>query len=122
MYPEGSILPHVSVHAMTGLYDFRIMRVATSVKGKAVHVLIDTGSTQNFLDLDSAKSLGCALTSIVLFLVFVVDGKKIQSNYLCKAVIWKMQRVSFESAMFVLPTGSCNSQQGVTYSVVEYTR
>lgn len=33
---EGLIMPHVSVHAMNGLYDFKTMRVTTSLKGKAI--------------------------------------------------------------------------------------
>jgi len=53
---EGAILPHVSVHAMNGSHDFRTMRVTVSVKGKAVHVLIDTGSTHSFLDLNKQRS------------------------------------------------------------------
>lgn len=31
---EGSILPHVFVHAMNGIHDFRTMRVTTSIKEK----------------------------------------------------------------------------------------
>ncbi|XP_075103740.1 uncharacterized protein LOC142178308 [Nicotiana tabacum] len=70
---EGSILPHVSVHAMNGLHDFRTMRVIVSVKGKDVRVLIDIGSTHNFLDLNTGNKLGCVLTTID---VSVADGKK----------------------------------------------
>ncbi|KAF3652903.1 hypothetical protein FXO37_17281 [Capsicum annuum] len=43
---EGSIMPCVSVHAMNGVYDCKKVRVTSTVKGKAVQVLIDTGSTQ----------------------------------------------------------------------------
>lgn len=66
---------------MNGIHDFRTMRVTDSVKGKAIHVLIDTGSTHNFLDYNSARKLGCLLTAISPFGVSVADGKKVQSNY-----------------------------------------
>lgn len=54
---EGSIMPHVSVHVMNGVQDFRTMRVTTSFRVKAIHVLIDTGSTQNFLNHNIDKML-----------------------------------------------------------------
>lgn len=45
---EGSILPLVSMHAISGIHDFRTMRVTVFVTGKDVQILIDTGSTHNF--------------------------------------------------------------------------
>ncbi|PHT64825.1 hypothetical protein T459_29250 [Capsicum annuum] len=93
---EGLITPHVSIYAMNGLYNFRTMRVNIYLKGKAIHVLIDSGSTHNFLDLETAKWLGCVLTSISPFSVSVANVKKIHSHHLCKALVWKMQGVSFE--------------------------
>ncbi|XP_070022382.1 uncharacterized protein [Nicotiana sylvestris] len=114
---EGSILPHVSVHAINGLHDFRTMRVAVSVKGKAVQVLIDTGSTHNFLDLNIVKKLGCVLTSISPFDVSVADGKRMQSNYICKKLVWKMQGVSFDSDMLVLPIGDCSMVLGIQWLI-----
>jgi len=114
---EGAILPHVSVHAMNGSHDFKTMRVTVSVKGKAVHVLIDTGSTHNFLDLNTSKKLGCVMTTISPFAVSVADGKKIQSNYVCKKLDWKMQGVSFDSDMLVLPIGGCNMVLGIQWLI-----
>lgn len=98
---------YLMYQSMNGLHDFRTMRVTVSVKGKAVQVLIDTGSTHNFLDLNTAKKLGCVLTAISPFDVSVADGK-VQSNYICKRLVWKMQGVSFDSDMLVLPIGGCN--------------
>ncbi|XP_049345420.1 uncharacterized protein LOC125809928 [Solanum verrucosum] len=114
---EGAILTHVSVHAMNGSHDFRTMRVTMSVKGKVVHVLIDTCSTHNFLDLNTAKKLGCVMIAISPFAVSVADGKKIQSNYVCKKLAWKMQGVSFDSDMLVLPIGGCNMVLGIQWLI-----
>ncbi|OIT26376.1 hypothetical protein A4A49_56933, partial [Nicotiana attenuata] len=96
---EGSILPLVSMHAVSGIHDFRTMRVTVSVKGKAVQVLIDTGSTHNFLDINIAKKLGCLMIAIAPFNVSVADGSKVQSHYICKNLEWKMQGVAFNSDM-----------------------
>ncbi|KAG5600366.1 hypothetical protein H5410_031736 [Solanum commersonii] len=114
---EGAILPHVSVHAMNGSHDFRTMRVTVSVKGKVVHVLIDTGSAHNFLNLNTSKKLGCVMTAISHFSISVADGKKIQSNYVCKKLAWKMQGVSFDSDILVLPIGGCNMVLGIRWQI-----
>ncbi|KAG8386879.1 hypothetical protein BUALT_Bualt03G0194800 [Buddleja alternifolia] len=47
---------HISMHAITGIHDFKIKRVT---KGKPIHILIDTRSTHNFIDLEVSKRLGC---------------------------------------------------------------
>ncbi|KAF3680331.1 hypothetical protein FXO37_03370 [Capsicum annuum] len=114
---NGSILPHVSVHAMNGVRDFRTMRVTVFVKEKVVHVLIDTRSTHNFLDLNTARRLGCMLTTISPFVVSVVDRKKIQSNYVCRKLAWKMQGITFDSDMLVLPIGGCNVVLGIQWLI-----
>lgn len=54
----------------------------------------------------TAKRLGCVLSAISLFSIPIADGKKIQSHYTCKAVVWKMQGISFESDMLILPIGN----------------
>ncbi|KAL0292219.1 UNVERIFIED_CONTAM: hypothetical protein Sangu_2530700, partial [Sesamum angustifolium] len=68
---------YVSMHTMTGLHDYRTMRVTGNVRDKPVHILIDTGSTHNFLDLEMAKRLCCKLDSTEPFPVAVANGHKI---------------------------------------------
>lgn len=72
------------MHAMYGVQDFQTMRVTLSINEKVVQVLINTDSTHNFLDLNKAKKLRCALTAITPFNVSVKDGNKVQSHYICK--------------------------------------
>ncbi|KAG8380917.1 hypothetical protein BUALT_Bualt06G0066500 [Buddleja alternifolia] len=64
---------HISMNAMSGIHDFRTMRVTGSFKGKNIHILIDTGSTHNFIDVEAAKRLGCKLEATQCFPVSVAD-------------------------------------------------
>ena len=53
--------PHISIHALSGAQGFQTMRV-TSLFGKhPLHVLMNSGSTHNFLDISMAKKLGCRI-------------------------------------------------------------
>lgn len=95
-------MPHVLAHAMNDTYDFRTMRVTAAVKGKAIQVLIDIGSTHHFLDDNTPMKLGCYLSNISPFAISVADGNKLNCNYVCKGLTWKMLGVVFESNMPIL--------------------
>ncbi|KAK4390037.1 hypothetical protein Sango_2067000 [Sesamum angolense] len=104
---------YVSMHAMTGLHDYRTMRVTGNVRDKPVHILIDTGSTHNFLDLETAKRLGCKLDSTEPFPMTVANVNKMYSSFACKNFGWKMQGVPFTVDMMILPLGGCEVVLGV---------
>lgn len=60
---EASVM--ISLKALVGiqtLADYNTMRVSGSVKRHKVHILIDSGSTHNFIDIFTAKQLGCEMT------------------------------------------------------------
>ncbi|KAK4391074.1 Retrovirus-related Pol polyprotein from transposon [Sesamum angolense] len=58
---------HISVNAMTGVHNFNTMRVIGCCKGKAIHILINTVSTHNFVDFQVDRRLGCKLEAIDCF-------------------------------------------------------
>jgi len=50
--------PQISVNALSGVQGFQTMRV-TGLHGKnPLHILLDSGSTHNFLDISMAKKIG----------------------------------------------------------------
>ncbi|OIT05665.1 hypothetical protein A4A49_61683, partial [Nicotiana attenuata] len=107
----------VSMHAMTGLMDYRTMKLTGSVGAKAVHILIDTGSTHNFLDLNTAKRLGCALQAMPSFAVAVANGNMVYSKYMCKGFSSRMQGVDFAANMLILPLGGCSVVLGIQWLI-----
>ncbi|GJY99870.1 retrotransposable element Tf2, partial [Tanacetum coccineum] len=60
---EENSVPHISLNALHGRNAFHTMRVSGYVGKHEIRILIDSGSTHNFLDCNSAKKLGCPLTS-----------------------------------------------------------
>ncbi|CAO2838144.1 unnamed protein product [Amaranthus hypochondriacus] len=56
--------PCISLHALTGEQTFHTMKIVGFVKNKPLHILVDSGSTHNFLDIEYAKKLGCELEQI----------------------------------------------------------
>lgn len=52
----------ISLHTLIGqgqLPDFRTMRFSRTVRNRRINILIDSGSTHNFLDAAIAAKLGC---------------------------------------------------------------
>lgn len=52
---EGFNEPVLSLNALSGNQTFQTMRVKGLVGSKLFHILVDSGSTHNFLDLDLAR-------------------------------------------------------------------
>ena len=47
-----------SMNALTGVADFSTMRITGYHNKRPIHVLIDSGSTHNFFDINVAKKFG----------------------------------------------------------------
>ncbi|KAG8374813.1 hypothetical protein BUALT_Bualt10G0034600 [Buddleja alternifolia] len=105
----------VLVHAMSGVVDFRTMRVTGHTGNQNIYILINTGSTHNFLDVQTARRLGCSIVETDLFPVSVADGNKIFSSSACKNFSWKMQDVMFVADMMMIPLGGCDMVLGIQW-------
>nr|GEZ86154.1 putative mitochondrial protein [Tanacetum cinerariifolium] len=66
----------ISIHALTGLPSYSTMRVQDSVGNRQLHILIDSGSTRNFLDCRLAKKLQCEVREITPINVKIANGNK----------------------------------------------
>ena len=56
--------PQLSLHALEGTYNFQTMRLKGTVGRKRICILIDSGSTHNFLDAKMVGRLGCIMEDI----------------------------------------------------------
>jgi len=62
----GEEFPHISIHTIDRINTYQTIRVTGKVKKRRpLHILIDSGSTHNFLDLTTAKRLNCNVRNIV---------------------------------------------------------
>jgi len=80
-----------------------------------LQVLIDTGSTHNFIDQEVAKRLGCQSTTIMAQSISVVDGRMVQTGSVCKNLTWLLQGTTFTSDFLLLPLGNVDIVLGVQW-------
>ena len=114
---EEGANPHISVHAIRGLRSkgYQTMRVTIYVKTKPLHILIDSGSTHNFLDIGVAKKLGCEVEEIGPMKVDVANGSSLACVAICRGLTWTLQGSKFTTDVLLLPLGNCDMVLGVQW-------
>ncbi|GJU65015.1 transposon ty3-G gag-pol polyprotein [Tanacetum coccineum] len=94
---------------------FETMRVTGKVGKHEIHILVDCGSTHNFLDDSVAKRVGCSLKDTCPLAVTVGGGKELISTKACKDFVWQLQGETFKGDMMVLPLGGCEMVLGIQW-------
>ncbi|WOH00327.1 hypothetical protein DCAR_0519686 [Daucus carota subsp. sativus] len=107
--------PCISVSALTGSQTFSTMRVRGLVQNKPLHILIDSGSTHNFLDITMASKLKCEVSAITKQEITVADGNSISCQNVVKNFSWRMGGYDFTSEVMLIDLGSCDMVLGVQW-------
>ena len=107
--------PQISLNALTGVHNYKTLRIKGTVGKHKVHILVDCGSTHNFVDINVAKKLGCKITSTCPMAITVGDGYKVASSSVCKNFKWQLQGVEFCSDVMLLKLGGCEMVLGIQW-------
>ena len=83
------------MNAMNGASGFHTMRINGHARKRTIHILIDSRSPHNFLDVNLAKRFGCKMETIALQAVTIADGSQLQCQYMCKNFTWQMHVIDF---------------------------
>ncbi|PKI53799.1 hypothetical protein CRG98_025805 [Punica granatum] len=66
--------PQISLNALLGTQSFQTMRVVGTVGRRLLHILVDSGSTHNFLNEEVGGRLGCLTEPMPMVKVAVANG------------------------------------------------
>ena len=78
------------------------MRVTGLIKGRRLHILIDGGSTHNFVGRKFAKRMECCKAPAAAFQVMVANGERLQCEEVYQAVPVEIQGFQFRTNMYPL--------------------
>ena len=95
----------VTVHALVGYSNQQTMRVSGYIKHQPVTVLIDTGSTNKFLDEDVAKRLSLSVETCDMFEVKLADGRTLTYESKCSRVKLLVQNQELQADFYLLSLG-----------------
>ena len=93
------------------------MRVKGSVGRKSLCILIDSGSTHNFIDVRVTTKLGCVLEPIDELKVIAANGNELRCREVCKAFSWTMQGQTFQANVLALPLDNYDLVLGIQWLV-----
>ena len=71
-------------------------------------MLIDYGSTHNFIHCNLAKVLNCFVYPTPEFQVMIIDGETINCSGKCHNINLVMEKYVLNSPMIVIPMGGAN--------------
>ena len=107
--------PEISFHALIGTTGPHTLRLSAKINNQPLSVLIDTGSTHNYLHRRLAHFLHLAIEKTMRFLVAVGNGERIRSEGHCLKVKFEMQGVEFEADFHILNFSGANVVLGVQW-------
>ncbi|PHT82753.1 hypothetical protein T459_11196 [Capsicum annuum] len=77
-------------------------------------ILVDIGSSRNFIDPEVVKEIGCQVTSTTPQAVTAANDNNMHVSKMCR-LSWLLQGVEFSVEFWLLPLGSCGVVLGVQW-------
>ena len=100
---QEDVKPEISLHATAGLKAPNTTTMTGSFLFQPMEVLIDSGSTHNFISVLVAECVGFNLKQDRKMEVMVASGEKLVSLGSCSNVQLKLQKVTIVVKFLVLP-------------------
>ena len=105
----------ITLYALTGTPTPGTMRVMGKVNGSGLVILIDTGSTHNFVDASLASGLQLRVDVSKILEVKVANGYVVKTQGFCSSVPVCIQGVKFCIQFHVLALGGCDAVLGTQW-------
>ncbi|KAL1188159.1 hypothetical protein V5N11_003190 [Cardamine amara subsp. amara] len=112
---EEEMRPVVYVSAVSGVADYTTMKIRGIHNKKPVFLLVDSGSTHNFIDVKVAERLGCKPKISGVTKVEVAHGRTLKVSGLVKQFQWSVRHYTFQADFMIIPLGNCDMVLGIQW-------
>ncbi|XP_047328916.1 uncharacterized protein LOC124932358 [Impatiens glandulifera] len=102
LQPNSLEEPAISLHALTGSKNFQTLQIRGKIGSLPVVILIDTGSTHNFINSRILRNIGHEAMKTQVLSVKVADGSTLFCSSVCKNLKWSMEGKDYQADMKVL--------------------
>jgi hypothetical protein len=99
------LTPTISCNALAGINTPQTLNIKGYIRKKKVIVLIDSGSTHNFIHYKLAKDLNCFVYPTPYFQVMIADGGTINCLGKCNKIKLTMGEYVMNIPMISIPMG-----------------
>lgn len=91
------------------------IRIQGKINGHIITILIDSGSTNSFIDPATACRYGVVIEPAKSMIITVADGNKLLNDAKCFSFRWWIQGIMFEDEIRVLSLGGCDMVLGTDW-------
>eukprot|EP00253_Pinus_taeda_P036279 PITA_36279 len=107
--------PVISLHALAGISSPQTLKIRGFIKHRPLVVLIDSGSTHNFIHQKVTETLHCFVRTISNFQVQIADGGTMKCEGYCENVKLQMGNYQLKTHMFAIHMGGCDIVLGADW-------
>ncbi|XP_042980307.1 uncharacterized protein LOC122310468 [Carya illinoinensis] len=107
--------PEISLNAISGTPGNNTMRLLGRIGQAQVVILIDSGSTHNFIDTSVPEKAKIEVDTTQQLQVRIANGDIIQTEGYCSSVRTNLQGTQINPSFYVLSLGGCDIVLGVSW-------
>eukprot|EP00253_Pinus_taeda_P036727 PITA_36727 len=107
--------PIISLHALAGISSPQTLKIRGFLKHRPVIVLIDSGSTHNFIHQKITEAAHCFVRAVSNFQVQIADGGTMKCEGRCENVKLQMGDYQLKTHMFAIHMGGCDIVLGAEW-------
>jgi hypothetical protein len=107
--------PVISLNALTGFSAPQTLKLIGYIKNQKVIILVDSGSTRNFIHRRIAQEVNCYICSINNFQIMIANGGSMKCGGRCENVRLQIGQYHLKSHMFAIDMGGCDIVLGAEW-------
>eukprot|EP00253_Pinus_taeda_P015118 PITA_15118 len=107
--------PVISLHALEGISSPQTLKIRGFIKHRPIVVLIDSGSTHNFIHQKVAEAVHCFVRAVSNFQFQIVDGGTMKCEGCCENAKLQMGDYQLKTHMFPIHMGGCDIVLGAEW-------
>lgn len=105
----------LSLNSLTCHLAPKTLRFVATISGRDVVLLVDEGSTHNFIQQQLVTQLGLSSWPTTPLCVMVGNGQQLDCNSICEAISISIQAIEFWVDLYILPISDTNVVLGVQW-------
>jgi hypothetical protein len=107
--------PVISLNALTGFSAPQTLKLIGYIKNQKVIILIDSGSTHNFIHRCIAQETHCYIHAVNNFQIIIANGGSMKCGERCENVRLQIGQYNMKSHMFAIDMGGCDIVLGAKW-------
>jgi hypothetical protein len=107
--------PVISLNSLTGFFSPQTINLIGYIKHRKFIILVDSGSTHNFIHHHIAQETNCYICTVNNFQIMIANGGSMKCGGRCEIAHLQIGDYHLKSHMFVIDMGDCDIVLGADW-------